>query len=107
MDSIDASETSISDTRDFARVFGDYEFYASFSGPGMGSEMAVLFKKSLDLKIRTIFQDQEGKLVVLDTSDSEDIAFIPVAVYVPTGARLTDFFRRLEVFIGTSHFLRE
>ena len=67
--------------------------------------MAVLFRRGLGLQVRTIFLDPEGKSVVLDVSNGEGDAFRLVAVYAPTGAGRPEFFRRLEVFLGTSRSL--
>ena len=105
MDVVAVSETRISDTHDFAPTFDDYEIFASLSRPGMGGGVAVLFRRGLGLQVRTIFLDPEGKSVVLDVSNGEGDAFRLVAVYAPTGAGRPDFFRRLEVFLGTSRSL--
>lgn len=53
-------------------------------------------------EVRPIFLDLDCKLVVLDVDSSEVGAFKLVTVYSPTGAEQPDFFRSLEVFLGTS-----
>lgn len=67
--------------------------------------MVALFKKRLDLEVRTIFLDPEDKLAVMDVSNSESGAFRLIAIYVFTGPEQPNVFRRLEVFFGTSRSL--
>lgn len=67
--------------------------------------MVALFKKRLDLEVRTIFLDPEDKLAVMDVSNSESGAFRLIAIYVFTGPEQPNFFRCLEVFFGTSRSL--
>uniref|UniRef100_A0A0L8HAZ2 Uncharacterized protein n=1 Tax=Octopus bimaculoides TaxID=37653 RepID=A0A0L8HAZ2_OCTBM len=46
---------------------GNFDIYFSPCLPNMGGGgTAVLFRKSLNLKVRPIFLDPEGRLVVLD-----------------------------------------
>lgn len=81
-------------------IFDNYEIYASPCPRAMvGRGIAVLFRKGLDIKIRSVVLDHEGELVVLDVNGSNGETFRLVAVYVPTGARQPKYFRSLEVFL--------
>lgn len=50
--------------------------------------------------MKAFFLDPEGKLVVLDLNSSDRGAFRLVAAYAPIGAGQSDYFERLEVFLG-------
>lgn len=75
----------------------------SFGGGGGG--VAVLLGEDLKLQLRTIFADPEGKLVVLSVTHSSAKTFILVAAYAPFGIGQSDYFRRLDNFLGTKHTL--
>lgn len=64
----------------------------------------MLFRKYMDLTIRSIFLDQEGKSVVQDVTGSEGHTF-RLVVYASIGVGLPDFLRRLETFLGTCRSL--
>lgn len=55
----------------FSMILGSY---ASISLPGMVDGVVVLFRKGLDAEVRMIL-DSDGKLPVLDVSNSEGGAF--------------------------------
>lgn len=66
-------------------IGGGYKIYLSLYQPGIGSGTAVLFRRGLDLWIKTIFLNPEDKLVALDVSGNERGAFRLVAVYATAG----------------------
>lgn len=65
----------------------------------------VVFRKGLDLKIEAVFLDPEGESIVLDVNGSDSGAFKVVAVYAPTGAGWSVYFKCLEVSLETSRIL--
>lgn len=46
-------------------MFDGSQFFASVSRPEIGGEVEVLFRKGVDIKIKTIFRLPDIKLVVL------------------------------------------
>lgn len=70
-----------------------------------GGGTVMRTRKSLDLKIKSIFIDPVGKLVVLDVNSSDGDVFRLVASYVPTGVGRSEYFKRLEVFLGRYRIL--
>lgn len=55
--------------------------------------VVVIFWKGLNLKIKIIFLDPDGKMRVLDVSSSDEGAFRPVATYALTGEGQSDYFK--------------
>lgn len=59
--------------------------------------MVVPFRKCLDFKIKTIFLEPNGKLVVLDMKYSDGGAFIFLAASNTTESGWSEYFKSLEV----------
>lgn len=66
---------------------------------GGGGGNVVLFRGGLDMKIKAVFLDSEGKLVVLNWNGSDGGAFKLLA---PIEAGQSDYFKRLDIFLRTS-----
>lgn len=91
-------ESKLSDLRYLITFFGGYETFLFLFRPGKGGGTLKLFRKDLGLKIKAVFLDLEGNLVDLGVNSSDG-----GAAYSPTGgAELSNYFKRLEVFLGTS-----
>lgn len=50
-------------------------FYLCVGQENSSSNTVVFFQKGLDLKIKAVFRDPEGKLVILDVNNSDGGAF--------------------------------
>lgn len=90
MDIIAVSETRIFDTRTQAPCSTTIRFF-HVRQPETRGEVAVLFRKDLDLEVKSIFRDPDRKLVVLDVYNSEDSVFRLVAVFTTTVDKRPDF----------------
>lgn len=68
--------------------------------------MEVLFRKGVDVEVRKIFLEPDGKMVALKKlSNGEGGACRLAAMSVSTGVGQPDFFRSLEGFLRTFLFL--
>lgn len=76
----------------------DYEIFSSCGPSRASGSVALLFPKSLSLKIRAVFMDVGGRLMVRDMNGSEGGAFKLVAIYALARIGGPDFFRCLETF---------
>lgn len=84
---------------------GGYKIYSFTCQEGMSGRSAVLFWRGLGLKIRTVLLNLEFKLVILNVNSSNRAAFRQVTAYALPVEEQPDFFRCLEVFLGTSQLL--
>lgn len=79
------SETKIA--RKYALVIVSEDYELSCCGLlRVCGDVAELFRKSLVLKVKAIFLDPNGWLVVPDVNGGQSSTFSLVAVYDPTGA---------------------
>lgn len=99
------SEAGSSDSQAIAPIFDDYDLFSSCGLSGADGSVAVLFRKSSGLEVNVIFLVQDDILVVLDVNGSEGGDLRLAVDYASIGARREEFFRRLEIFLGTSHSL--
>lgn len=93
------NETGISVTHRGMSIFDEYESIPIFYLSRLSGWVAMLLQKSLDLRVRVIFFNTEGKLVILGVNGSEGYVFKLVDVYTTREDGRSHFFRRLETFM--------
>lgn len=99
------SETKVSRKHALASIFVVYLVFSSFGQSETGGGVTVQLWKSINLRLRAIFLDPDGRVVDLDINGSEGSAFRLVVVYHTSDDGRPDFFRCLETILGTSRAL--